>query len=375
MQGKASLMDKIIGHDIYARWLFSLFFLTLLLLVVGGLTRLNQSGLSIVEWHMVMDILPPINEKDWQSLFLLYQTTEQYKEVAEFFSLDNFKKIFWWEYSHRLLARLLGFILIGGLIIMAINGFWRKISQRQILALVSLLLLGGTQAWVGKWMVESGLFVANAVAPLNLVVHFFIAIVILFILYAMMAGYRGQKFFYRPWHGLLSFILLTTLCLGSLTAGAKAGYAYGTWPLMGDGFIPIDYWWQGHHGDYQLENSTGDHHHQDNIMAQKLGFWHNAILNPSAIQFHHRLFAYFSFFIIYMYFFAMWREAKKNISRDKTSLSKSILLVMAVTLQLILGIMLVVNTIPLKLAMLHQWVGIVTMLIAFSTWFRYQDSK
>ena len=371
------LINKIIGHDAYGRWLFAMFFLTLLMLVVGGLTRLTESGLSIVEWRVVIDILPPFTKKDWDKLFALYQQTEQYKGLGGIFSLDDFKKIFWWEYSHRLLARVLALVLMVGIVALAATAAWRKISKKQLMGLFLLFLLGGMQGLVGKWMVESGLFVGSAVAPLNLVAHFFMAVIILFLLYAMMATHRGQVFCYRPLNLLLSIVLLMTLCLGSLTAGAKAGYAYGTWPLMGDSFVPSDYWWQGNQaaGDatFSTTNSTSMAPANNNPMSKKLGFWKNAVLNPSAIQFHHRLFAYFSFFFVYYYFFVMRLKTKKYNNRQE--LIKSAWLVAAVTSQLFIGVFLVINTIPMNLAMLHQWIGIITMLIAFSTWFSYQAKK
>ncbi|MDI9313598.1 MAG: COX15/CtaA family protein [Hydrotalea sp.] len=370
--GQDSLIDKIIGRDNYGRWLFSMFLLTLVMLVVGGLTRLTESGLSIVEWRVVIDILPPLNQRDWDGLFALYQQTEQYKALGDIFSLDDFKRIFWWEYSHRLLARLLAFVLIGGIFTLAATGGWKKISRHQLLGLFALFVLGGMQGLVGKWMVASGLFVASSVAPLNLVAHFFMAVVILFVLYTMMATHRGQMFHYRPLRFVLSLVLLATLCLGSLTAGAKAGYAYGTWPLMGDGFVPSDYWWQGNQGagDATFTATTQSTDTAKTVMSKKLGFWQNAVLNPSAIQFHHRLFAYISFFLVYYYFFVMRREAKKH--NNKRQMIKAAWLVLVVSSQLFLGILLVTNNIPLQLAALHQWVGIITMLIAFSTWFGYE---
>ncbi len=397
MRDYTLFINKIFGHDTYARWLCSLFILTLIMLVVGGLTRLTESGLSIVEWKVVVDILPPLNQQDWNKLFGLYQQTEQYKELGSIFSIDDFKRIFWWEYSHRLLARLLGAVLGVGVIVLALTGGWRNISKQQKWGLLALFLLGAMQAVVGKWMVESGLFVSNSVAPLNLVAHFFMAVIILFVLYAMMATYRGQVLSYHPFRLVLTLVLLMTLCLGSLTAGAKAGYAYGTWPLMGDNFVPTDYWWQGNQesdvitldGDADKEvgqkpadeATQASRQQKDNIMNKKLHFWQNAVLNPSAIHFHHRLFAYFSFFMIYYYFFMMRRDAKKTNNKlllttnfpTRDDVTKAACLAVVASLQVFLGILLVVNTIPFELAMLHQWVGICTILIAFSTWFRYPN--
>ena len=356
--------------NLYGAWLAAMFLLVIIMLVVGGLTRLTESGLSIVEWKVVMDIMPPLHPRDWERLFALYQKTEQYRQLGDIFSMADFQKIFWWEYSHRLLARLLALLLVVGLLALLLTGGWRRLSRGQVVGLLLLFLLGGAQGLVGKWMVASGLFTRASVMPMTLVAHFCMAFIILFLLYGLWAASRDWRFTISPLRFLLLASLFLTLLLGSLTAGAKAGYAYGTWPLMGDSFIPIDYWWRGAPDDVGFTTADVD----STLVATKntsrnhVDFFHNAVINPSAIQFHHRLMAYVSFALVVVYFLLARRPGQGRRWVVPSPLGASLLLLL-VLLQIFLGVMLVVNVVPMGLAMFHQWVGTLIMLMAFSLQF------
>lgn len=456
----------------YGAWLFTMLVMVFLILLVGGITRLTESGLSIVEWHFFGGLLPPFTAKEWNRLFELYQQTEQYRQLNQHFALADFQKIFWWEYSHRFLARALGFILALGmgylLLLAGLRKFYRfgvKTNNSKLLPplrnsdwvwLWLLLLLGGIQGFIGRWMVASGLFTATSVGAPNLMVHFMFAFVIMFVLYARLALAPNRKspltFRLQPFLFFLFLMVFCTMALGSLTAGARAGYSYGTWPLMGDSFIPKDYWWRGHDdGNWQNNSNAGNelapdsanpdsslainpelNHTQPapilddsqkrnellgdnsdetinpseesntesnaepnaelgpndpaitapvmpnyrwlNDFSEPLNFWQNALFNPSAIQFHHRLGAYLSFCLAFLYAYYYSNKARKQ----KTALNGAAgdrdidfikyqqltgeVVFLLVAIQLTLGVLLVIHVVPFGLAMLHQWLGSILLL-------------
>jgi heme a synthase len=252
-----------------AIWLFLTAAVVFALVVVGGATRLTGSGLSITEWKPIMGVIPPLNDQGWAAAFQKYQATTQYRFVNRGMSLSAFQSIYWWEWTHRLLGRLVGVVFAGPLIAFLALG---RIPQRLIWRCIVLFGLGGLQGLVGWWMVESGLEGRVAVAPERLATHLGLAL----LLYAALiwTGLEAWAGPARParakrWPSAaaaLAVLVYLQCLLGALVAGNQAGLVDNDWPLMNGRIFPVDYWAGG--------LSTTLLHSQ------------------AAVQFNHRLVAY-----------------------------------------------------------------------------------
>jgi cytochrome c oxidase assembly protein subunit 15 len=251
-------------------WLFALCAMILVMVSLGGATRLTGSGLSIMEWAPILGTLPPLSEAEWQRLFALYQKIPQYELVNHGFGLEGFKSIFWLEWAHRLWGRLMGLALAGPLIVFSLRGM---ISRRLGVRLVLLLGLGGLQGGVGWFMVASG-FAADstAVSAYRLVLHLVLALSLYSAMLWTALGLlpRSRQGRGARWLGLASGALVllvgVTIIAGGFVAGLKAGLIYNSFPLMDGGLVP---------GDYGALPS----------------WWRNLFENPAAVQFNHRLLA------------------------------------------------------------------------------------
>jgi heme a synthase len=254
-----------------AAWLFGLTFMILVMVVLGGVTRLTGSGLSIMEWAPISGVLPPLNEADWRHLFDLYKQIPQYNLVNEGFGLAGFKQIFWLEWIHRLWGRLIGIALIGPLVWFWVTG---RIHRRLVPRLILLFGLGGLQGAVGWFMVASGFLPdTTAVSPARLVVHLVLALV----LYAAVL-WTGldvlQPVPVALSHGraarrlatLACTLVVLTIVAGGFVAGTHAGFDYNTFPLMAGEWVPHDY-------------------------ARLSPVLRNLTENIAAVQFDHRLLA------------------------------------------------------------------------------------
>ena len=234
-------------HSAVAIWLFIMCAMILVMVALGGATRLTGSGLSIMEWAPIMGTLPPMTDSEWQRLFALYQKIPQYALVNEGFGIDGFKHIFWLEWTHRLWGRLLGFAFALPLLWFAVR---RQLPQGLWKRLVGLLLLGGLQGAVGWFMVASG-FEADrtAVSPYRLVVHLVLALSLYAALLWTALGVwrlgRGAVGAGPGWlrgvSGLLVALVALTIVAGGFVAGLKAGLTYNTFPLMDGHLVPDGY--------------------------------------------------------------------------------------------------------------------------------------
>ena len=248
------------GYDrALVSWLFGMVGLVAIMVVIGGVTRLTDSGLSMVEWRPIIGILPPMTEVEWMRVFKLYQTSPEFQQVNIDMSLPEFKVIFFWEYVHRVWGRLLG--LAFGLPLLF---FWLagRIPQGYGLPLLGLLALGSIQGIVGWWMVTSGLVDNPAVSQYRLAIHLSMALLILLLLLWTALNLRfGQS--KRPSGRAAATLLLVALTIiaGAFVAGMDAGLLYNEYPLMGDGLVPVEYG----------ENGLSD-----------------PFDNPATAQFHHR---------------------------------------------------------------------------------------
>ncbi len=312
-----------------ALWLFATAFLVFAMVVVGGATRLTGSGLSITEWKPVTGALPPLSEHAWQDNFRLYQATPQYKLINRGMSLGEFKFIFWWEWSHRLLGRLLGAVFgIPFVVLLAM----RRLPTRLIWRCAVLFALGGLQGLVGWWMVKSGLEARVTVAPERLATHLGLALVLFCALVwtgleawngQVRVGGRRQDGWSLAGTGLMAAVYVQCL-LGALVAGNQAGLVDNDWPLMNGQVFPDDY--------------------------AGAGIWQTLAHSQAAVQFNHRLMAYGV--LIGALVLAVRAIRARYLSGTLQGLFLGLLAV--VLLQACLGIATLMTGVPLWLAILHQ---------------------
>ncbi|MBL4788769.1 MAG: COX15/CtaA family protein, partial [Kordiimonadaceae bacterium] len=221
-------------HRLVANWLFFMAFAVFLMVIVGGATRLTESGLSMVNWNPVTGALPPLDEAAWQKEFSDYKTSPEYQIKNHGMSLEDFKGIFYWEWGHRLLGRLLGVFFFIPLV-----WFWARgqIPRGYKPKLVALFVLGGSQGLLGWYMVQSGLVNEPAVSHYRLTAHLMLALFIFAVLFWTALSLRRPD----PVRGTRKFRILTffvlvvailQLTMGALVAGLKAGHIFNTWPLM-----------------------------------------------------------------------------------------------------------------------------------------------
>lgn len=319
-----------------ARWLLSVAALVFIMVVVGGITRLTESGLSITQWKPITGAIPPLTHDQWMEAFRLYQKTPEYQQINKGMSLDDFQFIFFWEWAHRLLGRLIGLAFALPLLWFA----WKRaIPAGYGWRLVALLALGGLQGAIGWWMVQSGLSERTDVSHYRLAVHLLTALFIIGGLIwtaldlRMLAGDRNaQPAMLRPFALMVLVGLFVQLLFGAFTAGLNAGYVANTWPLMNDRLVPDG-----------IER-TGS-------------LWETLSSDPYLVHFIHRWWAWGAAILAIM----LARKAKRAGQRGA-----SIAINASVGTQIILGIATVMSGIALPLAVLHQAVG--ALVVAAIAW-------
>ena len=232
-----------------ANWLFLIALMIFLMVVVGGITRLTESGLSITEWKPVTGAIPPLNEAQWAAEFAKYKSSSQYVLMNEGMTLAAFKHIYFWEYFHRVIGRLLGVTFALPLLWFAVK---RAIPNGYGVRLTGLFLLGGAQGGIGWLMVKSGLVDRVNVQPAMLAAHLCMALLLLSLIVwtalDMLSEARnpGTGKARQTWAGALPLAaLFIQIFLGAITAGLRAGYVSNTWPLMNDHFVPEGIRWWG----------------------------------------------------------------------------------------------------------------------------------
>lgn len=324
-------------------WMVLLFILVTAMIVLGGATRLTDSGLSITEWAPVTGALPPMSEQDWQAEFDAYKLIPQYAEVNPDMDLSGFKQIYWWEWSHRFLGRLIGLVwaigFFGFLIAKRIPTGWTP-------RLLILGALGGAQGAIGWWMVSSGLTAGMiSVASYRLAIHLGLAFAILGLIawYVFLLGRSeaallqarraGEKKLFSMSTGLMHLVFLQII-LGALVAGIDAGRDYTGWPTMGGEWIPAAIW----------DSSLG---------------WRNFFENPALVQFIHRMTGY----LAAIFAVVVWLRARRSPHPVTRGAFTVMIVMMAV--QIGLGIMNVLHASPLHLALTHQLgaVALFTLII------------
>ncbi|MGB3645402.1 MAG: COX15/CtaA family protein [Mesorhizobium sp.] len=333
--------DRVLRHRAAVRWwLYAVLLVLFSLVIVGGATRMTESGLSITEWKPIHGVIPPLSDAEWQEEFQKYQQIPQYAQMNQDMTLDGFKTIFWWEWAHRLLARGVGFIFALPLLFFAAT---RRIERGLAPKLVGILLLGGLQGAVGWWMVKSGLVDRVEVSQYRLATHLTLAA---FIFTATMVVARGlaphsEPAADRPMQRLAGFLVLLVLIqlyLGGLVAGLRAGLTYNTWPLMDGRLIP---------GDLFIIEP----------------FWRNLFENPKTVQFIHRIGAYVVFLV------ALWQMIL-TFRREPgtTHARRSVVLFALVTAQAAIGIATLLMHVPMDVALTHQAFALVVLGFAAAHW-------
>ncbi|HEV2531556.1 COX15/CtaA family protein [Phenylobacterium sp.] len=320
-----------------AFWLFAVAALVTAMVVVGGATRLTGSGLSITEWKPIKGVIPPLNLAEWQAEFARYRQIPQYQQLNRGMSLGQFQSIYWWEWSHRLLGRLLGVAFLVPFVWFAVR---REINRRMAWRLAILFVLGGLQGAVGWWMVASGLEGRLYVAPERLMIHLGLAFALLgALVWTAMDAWAGwaRQTLPSPWGGralgLVGLIYVQVL-LGALVAGNHAGLVYNDWPLMGGRLFPADY------------------------AAQ--GLWATLAHSQGAVQLHHRLMAYLVLMVALA--FAWTASRATYLARESKTLGG--VLAAAVVIQALLGIATLMTAVPPALGMVHQLMAAIVFSLA-----------
>jgi heme a synthase len=315
-----------------ANWLIFVALLVFAMVVVGGITRLTESGLSITEWKPISGTLPPLTDAAWAEAFAKYQATPEYQQINNGMSMAAFKFIFFWEYIHRLLGRVIGIAFALPLIWFAVRG---AIPKGYGWRLVALLALGGLQGTIGWWMVASGLTERTDVSHYRLATHLLTA---LFILGGLVWTALDLKRYPAPPARMTGFgagaagVLFIQLLFGAYTAGLNAGQVANTWPLMNGAVVPDGIDWSG-------------------------GLFNTVTNDPFLIHFIHRWWAWVAVVALVL----LARRVKKSENR-----AASIAIHSAFGIMVILGIATVMSGVNIVLAVLHQAVG--AIVVATTAW-------
>jgi len=308
-------------------WLYGLAAFVLLIVVVGGITRLTESGLSITSWKPISGVIPPLNEAEWLEEFEAYKQIPQYTYVNSWMSLDDFKYIFFWEWFHRLLARALGLVFLVPFVVFL---FQKRLSRDLAWPLFGLFVLGGFQGALGWWMVTSGLTELTSVSQYRLAAHL-TAAALLFIALVYVARSLepgrvvGRVTGFHLWSAVLLLVaLVVQIGAGAFVAGLDAGMGYNTWPLMDGAVIP--------NGLFIMEPA-----------------WRNFFENALTVQFNHRAIAYLvTAYVVWL----TWRRYKDGGFAGVHGWLPRIGFM--VLLQVVLGVATLLASVPISLAVGHQ---------------------
>jgi cytochrome c oxidase assembly protein subunit 15 len=314
-----------------AAWLFLCCALVFAMIVVGGVTRLTHSGLSIVEWQPIVGTLPPLSDADWQEAFAKYRQTPEFRQVNHAMTLAEFKGIFWWEYAHRLLGRAIGVVFLVPLLVFAAR---RKIPPRCGPALAGIFVLGALQGALGWYMVKSGLVDDPRVSQFRLTAHLCLALAIFAAMFWIALSLTFPERVVTPapprravrrWANAVAMLVFVMALTGGFVAGIRAGFAYNTFPLMNGSIVPPEI-----------------------FMVEP--WWKNFFWNMATVQFDHRLLAWLLAIVVPILWWKV-RAADGASSRARTG--ATILLVL-LAVQIALGISTLLLVVPLPLAGAHQ---------------------
>ena len=321
-------------------WLITCGILVLLMIVIGAITRLTDSGLSMIEWRPILGFLPPLSDAEWQRIFALYQQIPEYRFQNYGMDIEGFKSIFWWEYFHRLWGRIIGLVYTIPLVIF----WWRGMLPRAWKpALIVLLFLGGLQGVIGWWMVKSGLSQNLDVSAFRLMVHLGMALLILSGLWWLILSSRTEKSDVSretivqyslglPIYAALWLLVFITVLSGALVAGNDAGMVYNDWPLMNGSFVPMEY------------------------SGASFSAWFE---QQATVQFHHRMLAYGLYLFVVVLIVRVWRSSPS----ERLGL---LVILFVLCIQIALGIVTLLSTVDTMMAISHH-VNAVALLLVTTT--------
>jgi cytochrome c oxidase assembly protein subunit 15 len=333
--------DAVASARPIVAWLLVCCALVFAMVVVGGVTRLTHSGLSITEWQPIVGTIPPLSTADWNEAFAKYRQTPEFREVNHAMTLAEFKGIFWWEYFHRLLGRTIGAVFLVPYLYFLLRN---RIPRGYAWPLAGIFALGALQGLVGWLMVKSGLVDDPRVSQFRLTAHLGLA----FLIFAAMwwtafslafgdRRSRAPRGLRRAAFALVGLVFFMVL-LGGLVAGIRAGFAYNTFPLMNGAFVPPEI-----------------------LMLEP--WWRNLFWNMATVQFDHRIVGWVLAFVVPIF---CWRVfASRRVAPRARIAAAGLLAMLAV--QLGLGIATLVNVVPIPLAALHQAGALVVFALALST--------
>ncbi|WP_099866234.1 COX15/CtaA family protein [Pararhizobium haloflavum] len=336
-----TLERRVKNRRLVRIWLGVVLLMIFALVIVGGATRLTESGLSITEWKPIHGVIPPLSEAEWQEELELYRQIPQYQEINRGMSLDQFKTIYWWEWAHRFLARGVGIAFALPLAFLWLTG---RVEPRLRWPLVGLLALGGLQGFVGWWMVASGLTERIDVSQYRLATHLTLACLIFAAIFWVMRALAPHSGDHPPTArshlaaGGLVVLIILQIYLGALVAGLNAGWAYNTWPLMDGAIIP---------GQLFVTDPA----------------WLSVFESGKTAQFVHRMTAY-----------ALWIGALAHMvialrrAPGTTHANRSIVLFALVTCQAAVGIATLLMHVPIGWALMHQGGAVVVLGFAIAHW-------
>jgi heme a synthase len=326
-------------NELFLYWLIISLFMVFVIIIVGGLTRLTDSGLSITKWELFKGILPPLNDESWKNYFEQYKQIPQYKLMNFNMNIDQFKVIFYWEYFHRILARLIGVFFLIPLIFFILS---KKVNQKYLknCSLIFFLIL--IQGVIGWLMVKSGLINDVTVSHYRLSVHLSIAFLIISSLFWLILNFFSKTFkpFFKfsydnfPYIFLILIIYLQII-MGAFVSGLDAGKIYQTWPMMGNSFIPNDL-----------------------IQKDFLKFD-----NHSLVQFYHRNLAYFLTLYISILIILIYKNNQLNLYKPLG------ILIFFLILQVLLGIFTLISGLNIYLASAHQITSVLFVLSALNLYY------
>jgi cytochrome c oxidase assembly protein subunit 15 len=324
-------------------WLFVLAGLVALMVIIGGATRLTGSGLSITEWQPIVGTVPPLSEADWQAAFAKYKEIPEYKIINRGLGLDGFKYIFWWEWAHRLLGRVVGLAFALPFLYFLARG---AITRSLMAKLLVVFMLGTLQGAIGWYMVQSGLTDRTDVSPYRLALHLTVAALIFALLYSVALSLRDNG--KTELHGrfvrstslqrlaarLIVGLIFLQIALGGLVSGAKAGLSHNTWPLMDGRLIPSG-------------------------LGAASPWYLNPFENVLTVQFDHRIGAYLLTFAVF------WQAVSILGTVGTEYIGRSaLLLVSAVLLQVCLGVFALLSQVALAIGLAHQAGAMVVLAVA-----------
>jgi len=313
-------------------WLFAVCAMIFVMVIVGGVTRLTESGLSMVNWKPISGIIPPMNAAEWQAEFEAYRQYPEYQKVNAGMSLDEFKQIFFWEYFHRVLGRLIGLVFFIPFMYFLIR---KQIKSELKPKLWLMFFLGGLQGLIGWWMVKSGLVDHPDVSHYRLTVHLGLAVLIYLYVFWVALGLMKERSttLRRPYDQLARWVVIlifVQILLGGLVAGLGAGFVHNTWPMMDESIIPSG-------------------------LFDMAPWYMNLTENIMTVQFNHRLLAYVITGLGISLWFKLYHHEQKAIGYAAH------LFLAALSAQVVLGILTLIYVIPIPLAAAHQGGSVVLL--------------